>query len=68
MELVIDQEERVTICPWCHGSRHCAKCDGAGQRVVKSRVLRRTQATDCRACEGTGTCQLCKVSGQGAVT
>jgi DnaJ-class molecular chaperone len=62
MDLVKDKESNVTTCPWCHGSRHCAKCDGTGHRQVQTRMFHRTHTTDCRACEGTGVCQLCKSS------
>jgi len=64
MELVTDQERSVKPCPWCKGSCRCAKCDGSGKRVVHTRILRLTHATDCRGCEGTGVCQLCKRLGQ----
>jgi len=64
MDTVIDHEHRVKTCPWCHDSRRCAKCDGTGQRIVKTRILNRPHATDCRACEGTGLCQLCKRRGE----
>jgi len=47
-------------CAWCKGSRQCATCEGTGKRVVKTRILHLTHVADCRACEGTGVCQLCK--------
>ena len=60
MDVVIDRQRSVTTCPWCHGSRNCAKCEGTGHRSVQTRILRLVHQTDCRACDGTGVCQLCK--------
>jgi DnaJ-class molecular chaperone len=55
-----DQDPRSKPCPWCKGSRRCATCEGTGKRVAKTRILHRAHAAECRACEGTGVCQLCK--------
>ncbi len=60
MESVLERERGVKTCPWCHDSRQCAKCGGTGQRTVKTRILHRAREAECRACEGTGVCQLCK--------
>jgi hypothetical protein len=58
--LASELDPDANTCPWCKGSRRCAKCEGTGQRVAKTRILHRTLSADCRACEGSGVCQLCK--------
>jgi DnaJ-class molecular chaperone len=55
-----DPDPDPKACPWCKGSRHCATCQGTGTRLVRTRILRRTQTADCLACDGSGVCQLCK--------
>ena len=62
MELATNQERSVKSCPWCNGSLRCATCNGTGKLFVKTRIFWRRRI-ECRACEGTGLCQLCKPHG-----
>jgi DnaJ-class molecular chaperone len=63
--LATDQERGVKTCPWCNGSRRCSKCDGTGERAVRTRILRLRRVVDCPSCAGTGVCQLCKRADKG---
>jgi hypothetical protein len=55
-----DGDPGEETCPWCKGSRGCGKCDGTGERAVRTRILRLRRVADCLSCAGTGVCQLCK--------
>jgi hypothetical protein len=55
-----DRNLGVKTCRWCKGGRRCALCDATGKRFVQTRILHLTHVADCRACGGTGVCQLCK--------
>jgi hypothetical protein len=55
-------------CAWCKGRHYCATCDGTGKGVGRKRFLHRIHVTACRACEGSGVCQLCKPAGQASAS
>jgi hypothetical protein len=54
------REPGAMSCSSCKGGRGCATCGGTGKRFAQTRSVRLAHVANCRACEGSGVCQLCK--------